>query len=72
MCLGSSSAPKPQAVLPEAPSTPDPTGEGGGVSDADKRRRAAASGGSSRSTILTSARGAVNSALTQSKTLLGE
>jgi len=57
MCLGSS------------PSAPDPTGAGGGVSDADRRRRAAAAGGSS--TILTGSRGVTDSGATQTKTLLG-
>ena len=72
MCLGSSpKAPAPPAALPEAPRTPAPSSEGG-TSDLDRRRRAKASGGAdSRSTILTTPRGATGAANAPAKTLLG-
>lgn len=70
MCGGSPSAPPPPPQLPEAPQVPDSRGKAGRGSDA--RRRRAAAGESSRSTILTSARGVQNGSATAVKTLLGQ
>lgn len=71
MCGGSPKAPPPPPVTPEAPRLAEPT-SATGTGDADKRRRAAAQGQSSRSTILTGARGAEDTATTTNKTLLGQ
>jgi len=69
MC-GSSSAPTPPPAAPAAPRAPDVSGRLGSDSDAARRRRA--SGESSRSTILTSARGVTDGAAVATKTLLGQ
>ena len=70
MCGGSPSAPTPPPTVPEAPRAPD-VASSESVADRDRRRRARSSG-EGRSTILTSARGVQDGAVTAPKTLLGQ
>jgi len=69
MC-GTPTAPALPPVAPEAPRAPDAS-TSGASENADARRRRAAAGESSRSTILTGARGVEDGGATAQKTLLG-
>lgn len=68
MCGGSPSAPPPPPRVPEAPRAPEI--ETTDTALADRRRRARAAGDTG--TILTSARGVQDGAVTVTKTLLGQ
>lgn len=65
MCGSSPKAPKPQAMLPEAPVAPDQSARMGS-GDGGRKRRAKAGG-----TILTSSQGVQSGQQTSQKTLLG-
>lgn len=65
-------APVVPDVTPEAPTTPGEAPTSNTSASADAKRRNSAAGLSSKSTILTGARGVTDEGATSAKTLLGQ